>query len=100
MVPVNAPEHLVHPRHLDVEKDDIRRIPANALERFVAIRGRRHGAAFSLEVVGQDVADLALVVDDEDSGLEDWPRAIRARPGRAAADASPQGGERPAPGVP
>ena len=73
MVPSNAPEHLqpVDPWQRDVEKDDVGRILANALERVAAIRGRRHGAPLSLEVVGQDVADLALVVDDEDPGLED-----------------------------
>jgi hypothetical protein len=61
--------HAVHPRHHEVEQDDARSLDAGAepVQRVLAVCGRDHAVALRLQRVREDVADVAIIVDDEHS---------------------------------
>ena len=58
----------VHARHLDVEQDEIgARIGAREIERLLSVGGELHFVT-RLERRREQVADVFVVVDDEDQG--------------------------------
>ena len=67
--------HAVHLRHLDVEEDEVRRLPLDHLEGGLAVGGQQALVPFVLEDHAQRGADGLLVVDHEDLGLRAHRRA-------------------------
>ena len=61
----------VHPRHLDVEGDDVRHLLADPFGGHEGIGGRRHDLDLGSEdrIFGQGLADHRRVVDDEDANF-------------------------------
>ena len=58
----------VHPRHHDVEQDQVRRALCNRGKRFIAIGCGEREIAFSLQQCFEQPAVLELVIDDQDHG--------------------------------
>jgi hypothetical protein len=57
----------IHAGHLDVEKDRVHRVRVELRERGLTVRRRRDGVPLVLENHPQRVADVRLVVDDQNA---------------------------------
>ena len=53
----------VAPRQNQVEENQVRRIPGRQGEGFLAVEGGRHPIALPLEGLGEDLTEVAVVVD-------------------------------------
>ena len=76
-------EHLeaAHSGHLDVEQNEVVRLPIDLGERFGTVGGDRDEIALLTEPPGEDVSIVVVVVDDEQRALschwtvDLWPAA-------------------------
>ena len=76
-------QHLeaAHARHLDVEKNEVVRVPIDLRERFGTIGGDRDEIALLPEPPGEHVSIVVVVVDNEQRALlasldwRTWPAA-------------------------
>src|SRR6185295_11708868 len=59
----------IHFGHLDIDKDDIIEARCNFQEGVIAIAGLIHLVSFGLEHHGEIVADVALVIDNQNVNL-------------------------------
>ena len=69
----------VHPRHLDVEKDGVRSVTADRLDPVRTRGGLQTLVLFVLEDHPQRLADVLLVVDDQDLVFHGTPGFMTAR---------------------
>ena len=74
-------------RHHDVEDDEVGRLAGEALERLLAVGGLDRAEARLREREGDDLADVGVVIDDQDrrhvaAMLDEIARRAK-RPGRA-----------------
>ena len=74
----------VHPRHGDVEDDEVRDGPLNGSERAASVRRRRDIVPFRRERALEHAPNRGVVVDDEDRGGGHDPRVAPRGPSRPA----------------
>ena len=65
-----------------VEQHEIRGGAADRLERELAVVGRRHPVAFAPQGLGQDLAEIPIVIDAEDASAHHRPPNRAHRPDR------------------
>ena len=84
--PLDPPQDLdpVHPRHEEVEQDDVEGLGRELLERLLARARDLDLVALRGQELGQDVVDDRLVVDDVDDAFAAHGSCPRARNGRLA----------------
>ena len=65
----NLPAHFqaVQPRQHQIEDDEIGQVHLGLAEAFLAVVGDQSFKAFLVEVVGEHLAQVAFVFDDEDA---------------------------------
>ncbi len=90
----NGLQHLdaVEPRHADVQKNDVRRVRADHLDRLLTVGGGKDPDALHLQDPGQNAAHRFFVIDDE--GAQAGIGNLFHRTPRSPGAASPPRGQR------